>query len=221
MLEIVEFLHNVEQINETALQRITQIAFRHINSPSNKTTGNLNKYFINQDDFMQNLHSLDLRNREIFLESLENYLNNILMANTPNKSQEVEDELFQRQAMDLTAPASVQCKSNEVLSAMRKKEESITLADVVAVINQMPTTDNQDLAEADQICNSDEVYSAEEDLNDRNDHGGAVGGADICATVPKEPIGGSSFCGMSTLPDLAKVTTLNNSAQVIQIKFIH
>ena len=113
----------------------------------------------------------------------------------------------------------VPVKSNEVLSALRKQEEAtstaqqstITLADVVEVIGQIPAdVDNEDLAEADQICSPDDMYSTEDDYNShRSDVAGAVGGGDMDSS--------------SVLPDLAKVnaTQSNNSLEVgvLKIKY--
>lgn len=151
------------------------------------------------------------------------------------QSNEIEDELYQQQRhskksmrrrqdnsfLDLTTPLSG-CKSNEVLSVMRRcVDETITLADVAAVIGSgggggaensriSLGEDNQDLAEADQICNAtsssggggggvNDDYSTEDDFNvtsnDMANECGAVGGVNI-----------------STLPDLAKVTATSSAA---------
>lgn len=223
MIEVAEFLMDIEQINEPVLQRITHIALRHLNTSINKTAINLNKYLISHDEFLRNLHNFDRRNRDIFMEGLESYLSTIFVTSVSQGSMtnactngHMDEHLFhqhqhrsqiQRQPdcyLDLT-PSSSMCKSNEMLSSLRKKDEAtaqnaITLADVVAVIGQhvvQMDNDNEDLAEADQICNSEDIYSTEDDFNNgggaRCDSGAEVAGA----------IGGIS---LSTLPDLAKVT---------------
>lgn len=236
MLEVAEFLIAIDHINEGALQRVTTIVLRHMNGPTtgigNKPTINLSKHYhlISHDELLRNLIQIDRRNRECFMEGLETYLSTLIACSsssggtsstTPVASvvqpNEIEDELYQQQSLprrrqdnsflDLTTSAASVCKSNELLSAMRKKEETNTLADVAAVIGNAAAAhlasaeDNQDLAEADQICNTsggpNDDYSTEDDFNASIDvASGAVGGAIS-----------------STLPDLAKVNTIppNNS----------
>lgn len=241
MIEIAEFLLDIDQINESVLQRITHIALRHLNTSVNKTAINLNKYLISHDEFLRNLHNFDRRNRDIFMEGLESYLSTIFVSSAPQNlpsmtngcaaGNSIDEHLFhphqhQHHAsqqnlqnrrpdcyLDLT-PSS--CKSNEMLSTLRKKDETtgITLADVVAVIGHVvPMDDNEDLAEADQICNSEDIYSTEDDFN--NGGGGAAAAGGNRVVVSSEVAG--AVGGIASLPDLAKVTAAptTNSIEVM------
>lgn len=222
MLEVVEFLHDIDQIGESALQRITNIVVRNLNSPPSmlchKAGPAPSRFLISPDEFLRSLHNFDRRNRDIFLEGLESYLSSIFASTPGNDEGSGMDKEFhqhqlqhhhhhqQQQASqpllhhvlpnrrpDCFIDATAAKSSNDIMSTLRKKDETTgvaNLADVVATVIGSQPDDNEDLAEADQICtNADDSYATEDDLAVGGDEHGAVGGL-----------------ALSTLPDLAKVT---------------
>lgn len=239
MLEVAEFLIAIDHINEGALQRVTTIVLRHMNGPTNgivgtKPTINLSKYYhlISHDELLRNVIQIDRRNRECFMEGLETYLSTLISCSSGGtssttpvasvvQSNEIEDELYQQSSiprrrqdnsfLDLTSSGATVCKSNELLSAMRKKEETNTLADVTAFIGNAThlasAEDNQDLAEADQICNTSSSGGANDDYSTEDDFNASI---DIASGA----VGGAIS---STLPDLAKVTTITPNNSVLDV----
>lgn len=228
MLEVVEFLQDIDQIGESALQRITNIVVRHLSSPQSmlchKVGPPSSRFLISHDEFLRSLHNFDRRNRDIFLEGLESYLSSIF-ASTPGNDEPGIEKDFHRQHYqqhqqhphhhhqqqqasqpilhhvlpnrrpDCFIDAAAAKSSNEILSALRKKDEATVVANLADVITTVigSQDDNEDLAEADQICNNaDDSYATEDDL--------AVGG---CGIDENGAVGGLA---MSVLPDLAKVT---------------
>lgn len=218
MLEVVEFLHDIDQIGESALQRITNIVVRHLSSPPSMFCHKASRFLISHDEFLRSLHNFDRRNRDIFLEGLESYLSSIL-SSTPGNDEPGMDKEFHQQhhqlhqhhhiaaqpllhhvlpnrRPDCFMDAAAAKSSNEILSALRKTDEATVvanLADVITTVIGSQTDDNEDLAEADQICNNaDDSYATEDDL--------AAGGGSI------EEHGAVGGLALSALPDLAKVT---------------
>lgn len=225
MSEVADYLNDIDQINETSIKRIASIAWRHLNGhPIGKPQTNLNKYLIMHDEFLRQLNSFDRRNLDTFMERLEQYLITTLLntsnvcpvavtntTNTTTSTQNMsEDDFFYTNSTsDVMINNGLRKKDDNVPLVQTQSNintNSITLADVVAVIGggHMPIdVDNEDLAEADQVCSSDDVYSTEDDFNSRTD--GAIGGVS------------------STLPDLAKVnaTATNNQLDVSMIGYYY
>lgn len=264
-----EFLVQTSEINDVALQRISNIIVRHLNhstsvtiNRANGSTSNTSKHQqklhnslqqqITYEDILNSLYSFDRRSHDKFLEALENYVSSLFISSlnstiTSHNASLIDNHVrqpispapFERRTdcsfLDLTprpiavVPHIATTKSNELLSALRKKDDSGGAmhhgADIVAVIvpqpqvqkrldtpqsipvHILPLNNNQDLAEADQICSNDDdsavggvlendnVYFTEDDFIKTAD---GIGCADSMGAV-----GGLVA---SQLPDLANVT---------------
>ena len=131
MQDIRDFLgHEPIEISDPMLQVISTIVSRHLNA-----TGDV----IAHDELLRTFTTYDKCSNEKFLESLEIHLDSLLGAtgdsrniedsNQPAEA-ETEEATFDRRIecnfLDSTAkPQSIPCKSNKVLSVLRKRDKVV------------------------------------------------------------------------------------------------
>lgn len=142
MNEIISAVHAVDYINDSILQKVTNIVFNHISDNSGHDVPNkVSRLIINNDDFLRQINHWNRTDKDEFITNLENYLNNILVecsnvaaANTTNNSSSNYNSI----SMDL----------NEASPSNGAYNGSAIFVD-------------GDLAEADQICSNDENMEIE------------------------------------------------------------
>lgn len=231
MLE-VEFLPDIDHITDATLQRITSIAMRHLGTyPHHNSFGNGSAHKTNKipvaEEFQRNLHNFDRSNRVVFLERLDSYLSSIFdgtvrpmehLMTTRQQQQPLQEQPHLRPNQRECYVIPMMSKTNEML---RRNEDSIMIgnvgrqqADIVldAYVGQQTAAtedDNEDLAEADQMCSSDELYPTEDDLETHTI-------VDVAAEDERGAIGGlvdsrrSQQQQQQQLPDLANVSNGGN-----------
>lgn len=154
ILDIREFLRHepaAAELSETALQRIASIILRYLNTTDSNALKSLNSQSsIDFDEILGHLFRFERQNQDKFLEQLQNYLSFMLFAppmpSPPSPSSERIDQLQHQQArFDRCGYLSL--AANDNILAQRKNDGTI-----VIVRPQVASIDNQDLAEADQLC---------------------------------------------------------------------
>lgn len=246
ILDIRKFLVHeptTVELSETALQRIASIILRYLNNAdTNTTTKSLNSQSsIDFDEILVHLFRLERQNNDKFLEQLQNFLSFMLfsppMPSAPPQqipSAERIEQLQQQQArFDRCGYHSL--SANENILTQRKNDGTI-----VIVRPQVASIDNQDLAEADQLCQfptprkspRTETHSQKIDENnavvnalsqtESNDCNETVGFQSsneneiIVDMVSESENGAVGGIASSQLPDLAKVST--SSARILSLE---
>lgn len=155
MNEIISAVHAVDYINDSILQKVTNIVFHHVSDEANAGSSGggggqgtaqnrVQRLIINNDDFLRHLNHWNRTDKDEFITNLENYLNNILVecsnvvANAPNGS------------------AYSGLVANGVGTSGVENELSINETGPLSNYNGFAIFVDGDLAEADQVCSNDE-----------------------------------------------------------------
>lgn len=231
ILDIREFLAHeptAVELSETALQRIASIILRYLSNANSNTTKSLNSQPpIDFDEILVHLFRLDRQNNDKFLEQLQHYLSFMLFASPQPPTERVEQLLQQQARFDRCGYLSL--ATNDNILTQRKNDGTI-----VIVRPQVASIDNQDLAEADQLCQfatprKSPRSEANNQLPDENAIVNVISqiepndceeNAGFHAMQPSEEneiivdmsggeIGAVGGIASSQLPDLAKVSTTN------------
>lgn len=201
MGEIINTINSVDYINDTVLQDITSIVFRHtINSESmngNDLINNqeINKLIINNEDFLRQLHNWNRTDKDEFISNLENYLNNILVACSSTSTSGTELQ----QRANHSNPSVNLTSSFEIADLPYGQSTGHILQDSNSIHLINPNTNmrvhtidsntslrlqNNHMAEADQITNDESLNSIytngdcveQEDEEEDDEENAAVGG---------------------------------------------
>lgn len=154
ILDVREFLGHepaAAELSETALQRIASIILRYLISADSNAIKSLNFQSSDFDDILVHLFRFERQNKDQFLEQLQKYLSFMLFAppmppSPPSPSPERIEQLQNQQAR-FDRAGYLSLTANENILAQRKNDGTI-----VIVRPQVDAIDNQDLAEADQLC---------------------------------------------------------------------
>lgn len=155
--EVSEYLQTIEMVNEAALQRIANIVLTHLNNSINEKL-TLNKYYINQEDFMHHLTTFNRSGKEELLTSIENYLTGLMIpAAAPVVLNDASECAEGAVGGDLASHPAEMEGYLQIVTPQRRSEDD--LVDVATVFGSVPC--NGDLAEADQVCSSESLYEEE------------------------------------------------------------
>lgn len=241
ILDIREFLAHestAAELSETALQRIASIILRYLNNAdTNATKSPSSQSSIDFDEILVHLFRFERQNIEKFLEQLQNYLRFMLFSPpmpSPLQSRaERLDQLQQQQQQSrFDRCGYLSLTANENILTQRKNDGTI-----VIVRPQVASIDNQDLAEADQLCQfSTPRKSPRSDTVNQQPNENAVTVEPIDCNenagfhvmqptneneisvdmVAGAEIGAVGGIASSQLPDLAKVSTA--SARILSLE---
>lgn len=145
MIEVATFLIDLDRINEPALQRIASIALRQIHHG--------HSYAISHDQLVRRIRNLTTDDQDLFLEELKRLLVNMLSVSHERVA-----------ALDGVAPPP--CDGHHGTHEHRNHRPRVQLTLNNEVFAEAPTTaaaadsgadeqqtdENEDLAEADQMC---------------------------------------------------------------------
>lgn len=239
ILDIREFLAHEPtgaELSETALQRIASIILRYLNNADATAMKSQNSQSsVDFDEIVLHLYRLERQNNDKFLEQLQNYLSFMLFtpAPPPQPTERIERLQQQQQPSRFDRCVYHSVATNENILTQRKNDGTI-----VIVRPQIASIDNQDLAEADQLCQfavprkSPRTETLDQ-LHDDNalslneptvceDNGGfhvmQPSNEDeiIVDMVAGGEIGAVGGIASPQLPDLAKVTT--SSARILSLE---
>lgn len=162
MNEIISAVHAVDYINDSILQKVTNIVFNHVSDTvhGNEIPNKVSRLIINNDDFVRQLNHWNRTDKDEFITNLENYLNNILVEcsnvasgnnltmtnNTSNQTHSTSTAFNSTLDMDLT---NISETSNNVASGAANGYSGFAIFV------------DGDLAEADQVCSNDENIELE------------------------------------------------------------
>ncbi|XP_063696045.1 putative uncharacterized protein DDB_G0271606 isoform X2 [Culicoides brevitarsis] len=165
MNEIISAVHAVDYINDSILQKVTNIVFNHVSD----NTAQVSRLIINNDDFVRQLNHWNRTDKDEFITNLENYLNNILVecsnvaAGNITGSTTNQSTFNSTLEMDLTNNMSDTSPSNNATNGAGYSGFAIFV--------------DGDLAEADQVCSNDENMEIEiGNVRHAIDEMGATGG---------------------------------------------
>lgn len=133
MRDVTTYIRTIEIINNAVVQQILNITYSHLNTSSDS-----NNYFLDQEQFLKHLGSSNRNNKDEFLSTFGNYLNNIFMKMFLDENDRNDDD------------------EEEIIPIVDEKTVTIIQSENMAI--------NEDLAEADQRCN--EQNFPEENAND-------------------------------------------------------
>jgi len=164
MNEIISAVHAVDYINDSILQKVTNIVFNHVSgaSSSSSTASDIpSRLMISNDDFLRQLNHWNRTDKDEFITNLENYLNNILVE------------------CSNVAAQPVSSSSSVVTSSFNSTQPNTGVATIIESsspnYNGFAIFMDGELAEADQVCSNDE--NMEE-----------IGEGATAAIVPLQPI---------------------------------
>lgn len=153
MNEIISAVHAVDYINDSILQKVTNIVFNHVSA--NDTNDIPARLMISNDDFLRQLNHWNRTDKDEFITNLENYLNNILVecSNVAQSSSVNSTTTATTSTANTTAAAAVVIATQQTPAA---NDLSINESSSPSNYNGFAIFMDGELAEADQVCSNDE-----------------------------------------------------------------
>lgn len=157
MNEIISAVHAVDYINDSILQKVTNIVFNHVSDTAHghQIPSKVSRLIINNDDFVRQLNHWNRTDKDEFITNLENYLNNILVecsnvaaGNTSNPHSS-STPFNSTLGMDLSIMSDSSPSNNGTGGATASGYSGFAIFV------------DGDLAEADQVCSNDENLEIE------------------------------------------------------------
>lgn len=147
MRDVTTYIRTIEIINNAVVQQVLNITYSHLN-----TSNDSNNYFLDQEQFLKHLGSSNRNNKDEFISTFGNYLNNIFMKTFLDENDRTDEE--------------------EIVPIVDQKTVTILQSENMAV--------NEDLAEADQRCN-EQNYSEENIISNVGDMGEGAASVEVIA----------------------------------------
>lgn len=166
MNEIISAVHAVDYINDSILQKVTNIVFNHVSDTTHghEVPNKVSRLIINNDDFVRQLNHWNRTDKDEFITNLENYLNNILVECSNVAAGNISTSTV---SMDMTCLSESLPSNNGTGGATASGYSGFAIFV------------DGDLAEADQVCSNDENMEIEVAVRHGNlvDEMGATVGA--------------------------------------------